>query len=374
MHRKLAVLGATLAVATLALTACSADGSAGGGDDAAPATDKVATAAAATVAEYLERPTSIGIDVPVKGGVPADKNIYFMQCALPACQDLGNMIEASITAVGWQLTRVDSGLTPEDTKAAWEQAVLEDPDAVITTGSSRAVWAAEAEALAARGVPVLEMNGAHEANELIVANHNGPVEFAAGGERLAHYVMSQTGEKTNAVTFMVSAMEATPIGSGTFTETIKKNCESCTAEVVDLPVDALGGELSSRIVTYLQSHPDVNWVNLAWADMMVGVPDALRASGVGENVRFVTVGYGAAAMGYLADGDYLAAIDTPSGFEFAWRHVDTLLRIFNDEDVAPSLAHTYPSWIVTKDTLPSRDETFPSVVDFADQFKTLWGV
>ncbi|MBV0895525.1 substrate-binding domain-containing protein [Microbacterium sp. NC79] len=374
MHRKLAVLGATLAVATLALTACSADGSAGGGDDAAPATDKVATAAAAKVKDVLLRPTSIGIDEPIAGDVPADKEIYFMQCALPACQDLGNTIEASIDAVGWTLTRIDSGLTPEDTKAAWGQAVLDNPDAVITSGSARAVWADEAATLAARGIPVLDMNSSQEPTESVPVNHFGPAEFAAAGERLANFVMSQSGAGTNAVTFMVSAMDVTPIGTAAFTDTISENCESCTADVVDLPVDALGGDLSSRIVTYLQSHPDVNWVNLAWADMMVGVPDALRASGVGENVRFVTVGYGAAAMGYLADGDYLAAIDTPSGYEFAWRHVDTLLRMFNGEDIAPSVAHTYPAWIVTKDTLPSRDETFPSVVDFADQFKALWGV
>lgn len=371
MHRKALSIGALLAVGALALSGCSANEEAA---EAAPATDSVAVAAAAEIAPFLERPTDLGIDVPVEGPIPTDKEIYFMQCGLPACQDLGDTIEESVDAVGWTFTRIDAGLTPEDTKAAWNQAVINSPDAVITSGSNRAVFADELAILAERGTPVLDMNSGVEASDGIIANHFGPEEFAAGGERLAQFVLSESGEDTKAVTFMVSAMDVTVIGTDAFTSTILDNCSSCSAEIVDLPVDALGGDLSSRVVTYLQAHPDVNWVNLAWADMMVGVPDALRASGVGENVRFVTVGYGAAAMGYLADGDYLAAIDTPSGKEFAWRHVDTLLRLFNDESIEPSIAHTYPAWTITKETLPDRDVPFPSVVDFAEQYQTLWGV
>lgn len=371
MHRKLLPFGALVAASALALSGCAAsEGSAA----VAPATDTVSAAAAEQIAPFLERPTDLGIDVAVEGAIPTDKEIYFMQCGLPSCQDLGDNIEEAVDTVGWTFTRIDSGLTPEDTKAAWNQAVINSPDAVITAGSSRAVFADELAILKERGIPVLDMNSAEEVGDGVIANHFGPVEFAGGGERLAQFVMSQSGEETNAVTFMVSAMEVTVIGSDAFTNTITENCEACSAEIVDLPVDALGGDLSSRVVTYLQAHPDVNWVNLAWADMMVGVPDALRASGIGENVRFVTVAYGAAAINYLADGDYLTAIDTPSGQEFAWRQVDTLLRVFNGESIEPSVAHTYPAWTITKETLPDRDEPFPAVIDYVEQYKTLWGV
>lgn len=364
-------IGALVATAAL-LAGCTA-----GSEPTGPAeqsTDAVAEAASKVIAPMLERPTSIGVDVPLAGKIPADKEIYFMQCSSPACAVVGGAVQEAVDAVGWKLRVIDVGLTPESVKAGWEQAVLGDPDAVITSGFSRAMFEEELQQLAARDVPVLNMTTAEPPENGITAAQKWGPDFTDQGERLANYVLSQSGEQTNAVAFSVSVFANIGLVADSFAQTITSACADCGIETVDIPIDALGGDLSTRVVTYLQSHPDVNWVYMGYSDMMIGLPAALEAAGIPDTVRFVTLDTSPTTSVYLENGDYLMAVDTSPTWEAAFRHVDFLLRYFNGEDTSPSTAHTLPVWVVTKDTLPTSTENFPLVVDYAAQYKKLWGV
>lgn len=365
-----------LAAAALALTACSTDGGtspASGGDDPA-AQDSVATASQEWVAPYLERPTSIGIDEHLTGGIPAAKTVYYLQCAVPACQETADTIRDSMEAIGWKLTTVDAGMAPEDMKAAFAQAIADKPDAVIISGINHSQYPDELGQLKKLGIPVMNMTTADPPSDEVLAVFFGVPEFEATGERLGHYAMSQTGQNTHAVSFMISAFSNTEIVAKTFTETITDNCDSCTADVVDVPLTSLGTDLVPQVVTYLQAHPDVNWVNLGYADMIIGMPDALKAAGIPTDVKFVSIGPSEVAFDALRNGDYLVALDSPSTYDITWRFADVLMRHFDGESIEPSIAHTYPQWIVTKDNIPVTEGTFPLVEDYTTQFMSIWGL
>jgi len=366
----------SLFVGVIAVTAILLTGCTGSSPDAAPTNveDEVAAAAQAFIEPFLERPTSVGVDVPLEGAIPEGKEVYWIQCASPACAVVGGAIKEATDAVGWDLKVIDAGFTPETVKAAWNQAVLGDPDAVIGSGFSRALYEDELQALAERGVPVLNMTTAEAPeNGILSAQRWGP-DFNDVGERLANYVLSLNGSETNAVAFTISAFANIGLVADAFTETISASCADCALDTVDIPVDALGDDLPNRVVTYLQAHPDVNSVYIGYSDMMIGLPAALEAAGIPKSVRFVTLDTSPVTSVYLEQGEYLAAVDASPTWEMSFRHIDFLLRYFNDENTDPSTARTEPAWVITQDTLPTSTENFPLVVDYADQYKALWGL
>jgi len=371
MLKKSLAVGA-LALSAMLLVGCSTGAPAE--SEATASTDAVAQAAAEAIAPALERPTSVGVDVPLAGGIPEGKEIYWMQCSSPACAVVGEAIKEATDAVGWELRVVDAGLTPESIKAAWQQAVLGEPDAVITSGFSRALYEDELQQLAERGVPVLNMTTAEPPEDGITAAQKWGPDFVDQGERLANFVLSQSGEQTDAAVFSVSVFPNIGLVADSFADTISTACSTCEVAIEDIPIDALGGDLTTRVVTYLQAHPDVNWVYMGYSDMMIGLPAALQAGGIPTTVRFVTLDTSPTTSTYLANGEYLTAVDTSPTSEAAFRHIDFLLRYFNGEDTSVSTAHTLPVWMVTKDTLPSSSENFPLVVDYAEQYKELWGL
>lgn len=379
MRIRLAALAAVAAVG-LPLAACGSDDS----GDAPASTAAAATTAATTattaetpseIAAMLERPTSIGIDEPLRGGIPAGKEIWWIQCSSPACVALTRPLKAATDAVGWRLRVVNAGLTPETVKAAWDQAVQGDPDAVIGSGFSRALYEPELRALAERGVPVLNMTTADPPENGYAATQNYGPDFIAAGERLGRFVLARGGEDVNAVSITASAFANLGFVARGFKQAIESGCPTC--EVADelVPATSLGNDLPTRISSYLQSHPDVNWVYVGYADMMVGVPAALASAGISkDDVSFVTLDSSPATAQYMADGNFLVAAAGSPKPEMMWRHVDFLLRHFNREPTEPATAHTLPTWTLTADTLPSTTEEFSLVEDYEPQYKALWGV
>lgn len=298
-----------------------------------------------------------------------------MQCASPSCVKLTSYLQAAVDAVGWDLKVIDVGFTAETVKAGWEQAVQGSPDAVITSGFSRALYEPELKALADRGVPVLNMTTADPPEDGFAATQNYGPDFTKAGERLGNYVLAESGDDINAVNMTVSAFQNLTYVADGFKDTIQAACPDCPVETLDLPVTSLGGDLPTRVATYLQAHPDVNWVYMGYADMMVGVPAALEAAGISQDaVKFVTIDSLPTTAEYMKNGDFLVATDGSPKPEMMWRHIDYLLRHFNGEDTAPSTEHTLPTWVITADTLPTTTDDFPLVEDYEAQYKALWGL
>jgi ABC-type sugar transport system substrate-binding protein len=372
---RLTIAAGLVAVGALLLTGCSSTETAEpASTDSNSSVDEVAVASQEWIAPYLERPTSIGIVDPIEGGIAEGKEIYYLQCGVPACQETADTIKASMDTIGWDFKTVDAGGTPEEMKAALAQAISDKPDGVIISGTNHSMFPDELAKLKELGIPVMNMTTADPPSDDVLAVFFEVPEFEATGERLAHYALSQTGKKTNAVSFMISAFSNTEIVANFFNDTIKENCDVCTSEIIDIPITSLGTDLVPQVVTYLQAHPDVNWVNLGYADMIVGMPDALKAAGISKDVKFVSIGPSELAFEALRNGDYLVALDSPSTYDMTWRHADALARHFNGESIAPSIEHNYPVWVVTKDNIPVTEGTFPLVEDYTNQYKAIWGL
>ena len=43
------------------------------------------------------------------------------------------------------------------------------------------------------------------------------------------------------------------------------------------------------MIAYLQSHPDVNYLHLAFSDLGLGVPQALQAAGLADKIKITGV-------------------------------------------------------------------------------------
>jgi hypothetical protein len=51
-------------------------------------------------------------------------------------------------------------------------------------------------------------------------------------------------------------------------KTAKKHCPQCSTDVLNVTIDDLGqGQIASKLVAYLQSHPKVNYVLFTFADL-----------------------------------------------------------------------------------------------------------
>lgn len=341
-----------------------------------PAASDLASQMLEEVEPLMERPTDIGIEEPVSE-VPEGKEIVYMQCTPPTCEALGNALDEAAAEVGWTVRRIPTGATPEDIKKAWAQAVQLEPDAVIGVTHDRTYFEDEIQQLAEKDIPIVRLNLTDEAGDGVTANILDRDYYENAGKIMAQYAMSEHGEDLNALAVTVGAtIPSLQVMAESFTATVEEACEACTVTTLELPSTSIGKDLPQRVAAELRSKPDINFIESGLSDMVLGVPPALRSAGIEPDaVELIALGaLNPAANQALQEGDYLTAILTSASGESMWRAVDLLIREFNGEDISATAdAETYPKWLVTADTLPSP-EGFPTVEDYQDQFRALWGL
>jgi ribose transport system substrate-binding protein len=372
-------LGAAIGAAVLGLAGCGSTASGGSASNqAAGAAGTKYPQLGRYVASLEQRPTNVGITDLVGARIPSGKTIAYIQCGSPACVVNGDALQQAAGALGWKVNRINAGLTAETIQSAWQQAVSEHPDAVITSGFARALFNPQLAQLAARKTPVIDLTTADPPGHGLSAVFGYGPQWTTQGKIIADYVLANSGGKpVHELSVTVSAYANLGMISDEVSKEIKAHCPSCTTATLDVPVTSIGSDLPSRVTSYLSAHPDVNWAYVGFADMMSGLPPALSSAGLG-GVKIVTIDRTTATEAYMNNGQSLVMSAGFDVSEMMWRSVDYLARLWTGRSTARDTAVSgLPLWVVTKANQPAANPTtgyYPFVADYAAQYKKLWGV
>jgi ribose transport system substrate-binding protein len=374
--RALAAMGAA---AVLGLAACSSSSSGGSSSTGSQSTSSTAYPQLAKyIASLEQRPASLAVTQPVGAPIPQGKTIAYIQCGSPACVVDGDVLQQAVSVLHWKMNRINAGLTAQTIQAAWQQAVTEHPDAVITSGVSRALFNPQLAQLAASKTPVIDLTTADPPGGGLTAVFGYGPEWTIQGKIIADYMLVNSGGKPfNELSVNVSAYANISMISAAVAKQIKASCSKCTASTLNVPVTSIGTDLPSRITSYLSAHPDVNWVYVGFADMMTGLPSAMSSAGLGS-VKTVTIDRTSASNEYMQNGQSLVM---SAGFdvgEMMWRSADYLARLWTGKSTAQDTALSgLPLWLITKANQPSGNPStgyYPYVVNYPAEYEKLWGV
>ncbi|NLT07576.1 MAG: substrate-binding domain-containing protein [Solirubrobacterales bacterium] len=377
-HVRRALLGAALAAALVAAGCGSSDDDSAGTATATVAADAGPVAELQDQIERLEqRPTSIGIDEPIDGGIAHGKEIVYLSCGVPACVELGESLEEATDAVGWKLRTINQGLAPEEVKAAWEQVARMPPDAVVTTGGfPTSIFGAElAELKKAGGVMVSVADVAPpEPEKGYIAAVAGAERSKLAGRQMADWVVAETGGDASVQMINASGFPTVNLQYEEFERRLNDVCPDCTMKTYDAPLTAFGKDLPQRVAQQLRTNPGANALVLGAGDMAIGLPDALAGAGITDPPPAITQGQTPVIAQVLEQGG-LAAIYGQEVNEVMWRAVDILGRHFAGQSLEPDVeADVAVQWLLTAENIPSTTEPFPLVEDYAAQYEALWGI
>lgn len=367
----IATLGLLVAAAFL-LSAC---GSSSGGDSTTSGAKQQSGSLEKVkeeVARLEERPTSVGIKTPISKPIPANKVIDSLTCPLPGCVEAGEHFQEAGEAVGWKVNTINTGLTPEEVKAAWEKAVRDKPDAVVSgTGFPVQIYQSQLSQLQASKIPVVELTQGEPAKG--VFSILGPERFELNGRVMAKWAIANSDGEAN-VLYVNSGFPAFELEQSSFEKEIAANCPSCSVSYYLAPETSIGKDLAGNVAQRVQANPGTNTIVTAYADMINGVEAALKGAGV-TGVIGVTQGQSTSLTAPIRQGELPQGLFLIPVGEVAWRAVDLLIRDFNGESTAEDTNDaTIPQWFVNKENIPPGSEPYSAVVNYEEQFEELWGL
>jgi len=351
----------------LAASACDSDSDASTG----PVDDAGLKAAEATVAKAAVRPTTITVTTPIDKPIPTGKKITFVSCGVEACAIQGPILAEAAGILGWTVDQVATDGSPEKVQGAIDAAIRNGSDAVILNAADKDAYAKQIADAAAADVQFVTCCSLATTGDGILFNTATSEQNAPIGDYLAAEVVSDSGGKANAVYVNISAFQILAKVGDTFKAGMKEYCPGCSVESLDIPLTSLGKDAPDRIVSYLRSHPDVNYIALSVSDALgAGLPAALKAAGLADKVTIVGQGGGSQNFADLKAGAIESLVPTDL-YAYDYLMIDALARHWAGLPVGEAGPQF---WLVKKDTAPEdTSKPFPLVVDTEDQFKALWG-
>jgi len=363
-------MGTAVSVLALLLAASACD-SKSDASTTGPVNNAGLEAAKATLAKAAVRPTAIPVTAPIDKPIPTGKKITFVSCGVEACAVQGPILAEAAETLGWTVDQVATDGSPEKVQDAIETAIRNGSDAVILNAADRDAYSKQIADAATAGVQFVTCCSLATEGDGILYNtatdkQNGPI-----GDDLAAEVVANSGGKANALYVNISAFQILKQVGNSFEDGMKKYCSSCSVDSIDIPLTSLGKDAPDRIISYLRSHPDVNYIALSVTDALgAGLPAALKAAGLADKVTIVGQGGGSQNFADMAAGDIDALVPFDA-YSIDYLMIDALARQWAG---VPLVDATQPYWLIKKDTMPAdTSKPFPLVEDTAAQFKALWG-
>ena len=378
----LAACGSSSKSASSSTTASAAAATQGFSGSSGSASSGLAAAEGA-VAGAQNPPTTIPETVPLPHAPAPGTKVAFLTCSATACGLLNPGFTAAAEALGWKPTIITyNSATPGE---ALQQAIDQGNKYIATTSIELSTITPQLQEAKAKGIAIFgaytgdtpqgASNGLYGVAQDIQASQ-------VAGKLLPQWMIADSRGHANAVYVTIPIYPSLNAGQTVAQQVFKQVCPACTLGVLPLSLTQVGsGQTPSLVVSYLQSHPDVNYVYLSFQDLFPGLVAALKQAGLDRRVKIVGQEAQQSQLQSMIDGTSAAWSILPEPYVM-WVVVDWMARLAVGQHLTPDIvaAGSDPeAFLVTNATqakaqLDQNGGNWPGPANYEQQFKADWKV
>src|SRR4051794_24289752 len=375
--RHVALLGLLALAAATGCTSSAADTTAS--SSSAPA-DKAGQTAAAeqAAAPFLKPAPDLNIDTPLKEAPAKGKRVFWLEGNNGGAAPITPGFKAATAALGWSLKILS--YDPADPKAAssaLQQAVSQKADFIPSSGLQGPLLGQGLEAAKAAGIPVFQIATLDDAGEktngiYAVVNRSQQIKTNMAG--MAAYTIADSSAKAKVLNVTLPDYKILATAADDYRDALKSGCSTCTYDQLGISLqEFVSGGVPSQVVSYLQTHSDVNYLMLSLGALSTGVDQALETAGLTKRVKIIGAAPALANVQGLIDNKESAWILLPEALQ-AWYVVDAMARYSEGMDLKPIQNADLPVEIWTSTNVPKPAHEYDGPADYAATWKALWKV
>jgi len=346
------------------------------GSTASGGSSKGVEEAKAAIAEVLKPPTSFGITAPLKER-PTGKTVAFMQCGVPECAAINKHLGPATKAMGVKLQTIQTGNTPQTIAEGFNTAIETHPDAVIVPAIDPVIWQSQLKKLRAAHIPILAWYLPEDIKtdplaKGILTNTYDASDATRVGQLLADFVVAESNGEASVVDVEVPEFTIFKIQAEAFKEELARVCPECSVDSLKSHAEDIGSKIPGAVVSYLQQHPETNWVVSDFGSLATGVPQAIAAAGLDENVKLVSASSEPNNYEDVKSGGEYATLPVDLHY-LAWQGVDGAARAITGQSLAPDGPGNVPMQILKQEDITFEpSEEWVGFPGYEQKFEELW--
>jgi ribose transport system substrate-binding protein len=390
VHSRRRILAAVLSLACVGVAACSSSGgsSSSNSQASAQATTSASTnsnansqALSSILAPVANEPTSVGVTTPLSKPAPkgikvvglddgiVDENLYYQGMA------------AAANSLGWSFSK-------QSINDSNPQTVISAATSAINAGAKAVVMVSELQSTIDKILPLavqhhavildtISSNSAHPGQILASTEDH---EFSTQGRYVIAAILQQANASGQVAhigeTFIPQfATGLVPEENGA-KQVLAQYCPKCTMDRINVSYeDVTNGAYVQDIASYLQTHPDINYLFATNAFFVNGLVPALKQAGI-PIPKIVGTEPTAANFSALKTGAAQEWFYVPQQV-LGWVWTDELARYFTGDNYNIWNTTAFdPQWLMTAQNVqqvPNVNDLNPPA-NYQAQFEKLWGV
>jgi ABC-type sugar transport system substrate-binding protein len=315
---------------------------------------------------------------PLSKRPPTGKTLAFAACNIPACLQYVPGTKAATEALGWKFLEIP--YTSGNPNPAVQQAVNANANYIIISGESSALYKSALASAHAKGIKVISAVDispvARKAG--LIAQISGASGYNNQLLDITNWVINRSRGKAHIVLVNAPGFPILAAAYGAMKANVSKYCSSCTIDQLGVALpDLVSGKVPGELVSYLQTHPDVNNVVFSFADPLVGVAQVLKSSGLSSRVLVTGVQATPVSLGGIISGSF-PAWDVADTGAFGWTQVDAAARDSVGDPQLPTSQSDQQQWVVTTPAraaqLKQTGNLWQGPPGYQQQFKKLWKI
>lgn len=364
-RRRALGLASTALCLACALTACGANGGQEGRNGNLGA-----------AVSFTKPPTRLPVTTPVSKPIPTGLKVVFINNGYPESLSYWNGFQAASNVLGWDATSVKFDPTnPASIQSSIDSAIATKPDAVVVLGLVTQQFESSIATAKAAGVPLISAATPDPSTAGLYTILRSDVEYAYDGKMVADAIAADAnsaGKTAHILQLTVPEIQVLKYEDSGLSDELPKKCTKCTVDTLPITLANLNsGAFTQQVVSYLQGHPDIDYIAADAGQLEDGLRAALAQAGLNHVTTF---GFQPSNVQVkeLQGGQAGAWAVQPLGAD-GWAIADLIARI-KVGDSTTLWNNEHLGYLLTSGNskgVNPDDPEFPS--GYQGQFKKLWG-
>lgn len=377
------------AMAALLLASCSSTGNAASAANSSSGAKSEASASASSpkYTKLMKEATAVFPDHyegPTDSNIPPKGiKIAAIECAatLDGCRIAGQTIAAIAPKIGWQGKAYNGGGTATQQAQQILNAVSWGANVIVLLSVVPSQVSAALQAAEAKHILIVSGFQADEPPNPVIAPQPGQVQplfdvsadYTHLGTQLAQWVIASSKGKAHLAVFLDQEFASIVAQSKSFLAEMK-TCKTCKVYPgVDFTVGQ-GAAYGQEVVSFLRTHPDVNYVYSSFDIPATYAISAIDTAGMKGRVKLIGDLGDQVNLQDIAQGNVEAADASYDNTYMGYAIVDQVIRLLNHKPLFSPENENMPSQVVDSSNVGSNPTTWTAPFSYKDQFLKNWGV
>jgi ribose transport system substrate-binding protein len=317
---------------------------------------------------------------PIKTKPPEKQNVIWLACSLPSCQgDLSVGYKKAAEALGWGFEQIN--YNPLKAAESVQTALNKNPDSIFITGIPPAAFEAQAEEAIKKEIPIFsgfDLTEPEPEKNGLYYQYLNRLGYGNEGKKMSSWIINDSGGKAKVLTVVVEEYPTLVGQVESIEEEFGENCPECTLEKLAVTVeDVEGGKVPAKVAAFIQAHPEIDYIQFTFGDLLPGVEAALQSAGI-EGVKFTGVQSNPTIVKEIIEGKVAAWTAQPQQFQ-GWISTDVAIRVAQGLPLTKyEQSGEIPTWVI--DSKPAAEQVleeggeWPGPAGFEEKFEKLWGL